>query len=496
MHPRRDANNDRTRRRRVGVFAGVGTHLYKPSLTLPYAEADCQKLVNALCHEERFGFTRGNVRLLRTSDSDPTNWPLRNTLLAQVWEDPAVEQIDLLVLFLAMHGVEREGRTYLVPADGMVSHLETLIPLGALLRKVSRVDARQRLVIFDGCHGGGVRGSPPLPPSFAAEISDLADVTVLSACDIGETSHESHDLQGGVYTHYLAEALRDEPIDTENRLPLSRVHERAEHRTKEWATQQGVQQSPRDFANRRTTINLFPPSGDVIPLPRRAKDKTLRTRCIIMALRHILEHHRDRIGLGHFCIRIYARLSSFAVADNENWRQLDLAYFRLVKEERDLLMDLLAAGARVKLVLSWDAKDLMKFRQVDLEKRLAQLGAFFATVLSDDRKTARFSVVRTPIHDRNLLALDDLYVFIGRKLGRAGGLDVTQIIQDVAGVHDEIGFFDAVFDEAFRNLCDEEKLDASRTDNAALLRSALLEIQAGLRILKDGPRLPGKPGYP
>jgi hypothetical protein len=480
--------------RRLGIFAGVGQHDFDPSYSLRYADDDCRKLSDAFCHEQRFGFIAESMRILRSSAPRPADRPLRSVLLANLWDGLAGKKTDLLVLFLAMHGVELNGRTYLVPQDGIARHRETLISLGDLLTGMSRVDARQRLVIFDGCHGGGV-GGRRLPASFASEIGDMPELTVLSACDIGEASYDCQELQGGVYTHYLAEALREEPIDADNRLPLSRAHERAERFTKEWAAQHGVVQSPRDFANRRTTINLFPPSGDVLPLPRRATNKKDRTGYIIEALRHILEHHRDRIGLGHFCIRIYARLSSFAVADDENWQHLDQEYFELVKEERDLLKELLAAGARVKLVLSWDATDLMQFRQVDLEKRLHQLYEFFDEVRRDHRLTARFSVVRTPIHDRNLLALDDLYVFIGRKLGLAGGLDVTQIIQDAAGVRDEIGFFDAVFDEAFRNLCTEEKLDSAKTDNAELLRLALLEIRAGLRILEKG-RLAGRPEQP
>lgn len=494
MSPRHAVGDGSIPRRRVVICAGVGKHFFDPHCSLRYADDDCRKIVEAICYRQRFGFNLDDARILGCSAPRAADRPLRSVLLANLWDELAEEKIDLLVLYLAMHGVEHNGRTYLVPEDGVPRHRETLISLGDLLTMMSRVDARQRLVIYDGCHGGGV-GARRLPASFASEICDMPELTVLSACDIGEASYDCQELQGGVYTHYLAEALREEQIDADNRLPLSRVHERAERLTKEWAAEHGVVQSPRDFANRRTTINLFPPSGDVLPLPRQTTNKKDRTVNIVEALRHILEHHRDRISLGHFCIRIYARLSSFAVADDENWQHLDQEYFELVRDERDLLMELLDAGARVKLVLSWDATDLMEFQQVDLEKRLRQLYKFFDDMRMDDRRTARFSVVRTPIHDRNLLALDNFYVFIGRKLGLAGGLDVTQIIQDPAGVSDEIGFFDAVFDEAFRNLCEEENLSSSKPDNAELLRLALLEIKAGLRLLETRP-LPAKPGHP
>jgi hypothetical protein len=481
-------------RRRVGIFAGVGKHLFDPTLGVAYADTDCQKLADAFCHKQRFGFTEKNVRILRASDPNPANRPLRSVLLATIWDDLAGEKIDLLVLYLAMHGVEHDGHTYLVPQDGIARHRETLISLRDLLAKMAGVDARQRLVIFDGCHGGGV--GRILPASFASDIGDMADLTVLSACDIGEASHECHERRGGVYSGFFTDALHEEPIDSENRLPLSRVHERAARSTKAWADERGYKQSPRDFANRRTTIDLLPPSGDMMPVPRKIEDKTLRTSTIIRILKHLLKDHRMRIGLGPFFIRIYARLSSFAVADNEKWRQLDPSYFDLVKEERDLLLELMHAGAYVKLVLSWDADDLMDFRKVDLEQRLLQLRKVFSEVLEDERQTARFLVVRSPNHDRNFLALDDLYVIIGRKLnGPEGGVDVTQILQDPTAVRDEIGFFDTAFENAFKEMCREEGRDPDETDNAALLRSALLEIEAGLRILRNGPSLPHRAGH-
>jgi hypothetical protein len=226
----------------------------------------------------------------------------------------------------------------------------------------------------------------------------------------------------------------------------------------------------------------------VIPLPRYIDNKTLRTRYIITVLRHILQYHKTRIVHGPFCLRIQARLSSFAIADNENWRQLDREYFRLVKEERDLLMDLVAAGAHVKLILSWDATDVMTFEKVDLKRRLIRLQSFFSGVLSDPLKTARFSVVRTHRHGQNLLFLDDLYMINGRKTdGTEGGVDFTDTIQDPTAVRIEIGFFEVAFRKAFEKLCSDEGRDPLKTDNAALLTSALNEIQAGLRILEKEP---------
>jgi hypothetical protein len=478
--------------RRFAILAGVREYYYG-SPALPYAESDCKKFGDALCSGQRLGFTSDNMLVLLGSDTRPGHRPNRSMLLTGIWKDLAGAKIDLLVLFLAMHGVEHDGRTYLVPQDGIVGHPETLIPLAALLEKMAGVDARQRLVVFDGCHGGGIRQSGPLPASFASEIGAIPDITVLSACDIGEASHESDALRGGVFTHYFSRALRRQHIDTNNQLPLSRVYERAERQTNAWAHQHGVKQSPRDFANRRTTINLFPPSGDVIPLKRYIRGKKQRTRCIIRVLRHLLQYHRTRIGLGPFCLRIRARLSSFAIADDEAWRRLDPKYFRLVKEERELLMDLVAAGAHVKLILSWTAEDVMtfkkaEFKKVDLKRRLIRLQAFFAGVLSDPLRTACFSVVRTTTHGQNLLFLDDLYMIEGRRVdGTEGGMDFTETIQEPKAVRTEIGFFDVAFRAAFEKLCRDEGRDPLKTDNAALLTSALNEIQAGLRILENEP---------
>jgi hypothetical protein len=133
-----DDTDSRITRRRVAVLAGVDNYYYDGVPPLRYAEADCEKLRDALCHVQRYGFTSDDVRLLRGSESLPHNQPLRSMLLAGIWQELAGAKIDLLVLYLAMHGIEHDGRTYLVPQDGVVGHPETLVPLGAPLAEDGR----------------------------------------------------------------------------------------------------------------------------------------------------------------------------------------------------------------------------------------------------------------------------------------------------------------------------------------------------------------------
>jgi hypothetical protein len=123
--------------------------------------------------------------------------PLKQVIEGTVTQflDTSREQ-DRIVLLFAGHALEKKGKSYLVPIEGDLDEVETLIPLDWLYEKLGACKAQEKVVIFDVCRFHPERGierpSPgPMTEALEAALHNSPDgVTVITSCSKGEQSIE------------------------------------------------------------------------------------------------------------------------------------------------------------------------------------------------------------------------------------------------------------------------------------------------------------------
>jgi hypothetical protein len=119
----------------------------------------------------------------------------------------------VLVLF-AGHLVEVDEAAYLVPIEGQLDDVDTLIPLQEIFKEFAACKARQKVLILDVCHSNPSRGAErpaagPLSPRLKKILKDPPNgVQVWVACSAGQHSYELGSTPGtGLFVDALCAAL-------------------------------------------------------------------------------------------------------------------------------------------------------------------------------------------------------------------------------------------------------------------------------------------------
>lgn len=115
---------------------------------------------------------------------------------------------DLLVLFLAGHGIAVDGEYYFVPIDAKRENLKQVGIAWSDIRQLAAIPCR-KLVLMDTCHSGSVLPLREVGSSnWKAAIRPLKldEFLVLSATDVGQEALEFGD--HGIFTQCILEALQ------------------------------------------------------------------------------------------------------------------------------------------------------------------------------------------------------------------------------------------------------------------------------------------------
>ncbi|MBY0527359.1 MAG: caspase family protein [Gemmataceae bacterium] len=128
--------------------------------------------------------------------------------------------MDRIVLVFIGHGVEVEGRAYLVPLLGEIDKPETLIPMDWLYAKLAASPAQEKLLILDVCRFERQRGEErgkvdPMTEGFEAVLQKPPrGVQVMTACGAGQRSWEmeytnkqdpKEYVKGGVFLNMIGQ---------------------------------------------------------------------------------------------------------------------------------------------------------------------------------------------------------------------------------------------------------------------------------------------------
>jgi len=235
---------------RWALLVGINDYTNVPKLR--YARSDAQALYKVLT--ENCGFSKDNV-VLMTDDRDVRSnafarYPTRGNLRARIDQIAQVaEQNDLLIVSFSGHGLNIDGRGYLVPVDGASDDIGSLIPLSWVKETLESSPAKQRLLLLDACHSGA-RGNPSESPAQAL-LSPLAGAgfATIASCDSRQLSHEDPKTGHGVFTHAVIEGLTGKADNQaegnrDSTITANELFAYASLRVKQWSLREGKKQTP------------------------------------------------------------------------------------------------------------------------------------------------------------------------------------------------------------------------------------------------------------
>jgi uncharacterized caspase-like protein len=187
----------------------IGINDYRYASPLRYAISDAEAIAELL--KKNFGFPEENVALL--TDENATKQNIIDSFIAYIGEDVAVD--DKIVFFFAGHGYTFTGRRgevgYLVPHDGNLNNLSTLLRWDDLTRNAELIKAKHMLFIMDACYGGLAitRSLPPGSMRFLKDMLLRYSRQVLTAGKANEAVSDSGGPISGhsIFTGHLIEAL-------------------------------------------------------------------------------------------------------------------------------------------------------------------------------------------------------------------------------------------------------------------------------------------------
>ena len=161
---------------------------------------------------KRFGFAKTNVDLFL--DENATRKSIYQTFLRYA-DATKVGQDDRIMIFFAGHGYTVKARRgeigYLVPFDGDIDDLSTLIRWDNLTRNADLVQAKHMLFLMDACYGGLALARAPKPGSgrFLHDMLQRYTRQVLTAGKGDELVSDSGGTRHGhsIFTSYLLDGI-------------------------------------------------------------------------------------------------------------------------------------------------------------------------------------------------------------------------------------------------------------------------------------------------
>ncbi len=201
---------------RWAVVVGVDAYQDTEIRPLDGAVADAEGIANALRRYAQF--PPEQVRLLTSTTRDK---PTRQQILDTFAElKVRVRPEDLLLFFFAGHGVEIEGRRFLLTYEASyasVGSLEsTAFPASQLMQKLQSIPARNRLVMVDACRSDPINPSRPqlnaataaLEMEFTLQRLDEEGVKAnFLSSKRGQSAYEWLEQKRGFFSYFIEKGL-------------------------------------------------------------------------------------------------------------------------------------------------------------------------------------------------------------------------------------------------------------------------------------------------
>lgn len=196
----------------------IGINKYATASPLQYAASDAKSIQKLLV--EHFGFGEDGIHVL--IDDQATRSNIMSLYMA--FTEDGTKRDDRLMVYFAGHGETRSGTRgeigFLIPHDGNLEDLSTLIRWDELTLNAELIQAKHLLFVVDACYGGLVfpRGVPSGSMRFLKDMLLRRARQVMTAGKADETVADSGGPRSGhsLFTGHLLDALEEGKAADEN----------------------------------------------------------------------------------------------------------------------------------------------------------------------------------------------------------------------------------------------------------------------------------------
>jgi uncharacterized caspase-like protein len=195
----------------------IGINDYQHTSPLGYAVNDAEAIAKIL--QERFSFLPENVHLLL--DREATHTAILQCYLSFASDGTDIN--DRVLIFFAGHGYTTHSRRgevgFLVPYDGDLQDLSSLIRWDELTRNADLIAAKHMLFVMDACYGG-LAITRALQPGSMRFLKDMLLRYSRQVVTAGKADEIVADTSGplpghSIFTGHLLEALSGKSADGE-----------------------------------------------------------------------------------------------------------------------------------------------------------------------------------------------------------------------------------------------------------------------------------------
>jgi hypothetical protein len=176
----------------------IGINKYSTLSPLEYAVKDATAVGEIL--KSRFGFPEDSIRILINKDA--TRSKIMDSYMAFANSD--IENDDRILFFFAGHGHTQTGKRgevgFLVPYDGDVNNLSSLIRWDNLTRNAELISAKHILYVMDACYGG-LAITRALPPGSMRFLKDMLQRYSRQVLTAGKANEVVSDSGGPIPDH-------------------------------------------------------------------------------------------------------------------------------------------------------------------------------------------------------------------------------------------------------------------------------------------------------
>ena len=249
----------------AGMFVGVNEFDDEEVADLSFAVNDAVALAHRFVIEQGLVAPQNTFLVL---SGTPTTVDLQQKLAALraagVIEKPATFSVmrqslravtqlarDLLIVTVASHGFTEDGIAYVLPRDGTRVADEvaaTSLPLTLFESRVSESRAPRRIVLLDACRSKMIpngRSISGVSEAFQEAFAQVTGTALLQSASLGETSWEDMQVQHGVFTYQMLQALADPALaDAAGIVRLGPVFARVSDEVRAYGLRRGREQTP------------------------------------------------------------------------------------------------------------------------------------------------------------------------------------------------------------------------------------------------------------
>ncbi len=208
--------------RKWAVIVGINSYRDQLIPPLEFCVADARLMEEAL--SQKCGYELERILRLTDDRTEDHLRPYKDNLATQIsqWLERAEEGDTVLVFFSGHAFLDGQEQCYLAPQDCKKRNLVTSSVKADDVRKMLRdCKARQKLLILDCCHAGGLKDAETPGASgeeLAAVFREASGLITLASCHKGESSREWKEKGQGLFTYFVVQGLQGAADDNRDSL--------------------------------------------------------------------------------------------------------------------------------------------------------------------------------------------------------------------------------------------------------------------------------------